>query len=317
MRLAEPWWLLVALLLLMPSARSRAAAPFSHLPLLEVRAPPSWRLRAVKLLPWLRRLWLLLLVVALARPQAIVATTFDDSRGPALMILLDRSGSMGLPAVDAMGQVTTRLDQARRWIDHLLRQDSDPIWSATRVGLIAFATVAEVVCPLSTDRDLIGQAIQQIEIDAIDNRTDIGLALAVAIDRLGAGGGSLHSAQVVLITDGAQRILEGPGPLGGARIAQALGVRIHVVDVGPQSGAETQEQRILRHVAQISGGRYENATTPSTSLTAHIGSLAHVAARPAMQQTWAEMFPILVLAALAVLLVETTLRTTWLRVFPE
>jgi Ca-activated chloride channel family protein len=186
-----------------------------------------------------------------------------------------------------------------------------------RVGLVAFATVADVVCPVTADREVVWQAVEKIQIDAIDNRTDIGLALAVAVERLRAAGVEGESGQIVLITDGAQRILDGPGPIGGARIAQALGVRIHVVDVGPKGISESAEQQVLRQVANISNGRYVRQSDELELLSGAIGLHAENAVRRATQPTWADLFPHVVLAALAIILIETILRARWLRVLPE
>ncbi|MDA8419352.1 MAG: BatA domain-containing protein, partial [Desulfobacteraceae bacterium] len=55
----------------------------------------SWRLRLRRLPGYLRLLALILLIVALARPQAGIEKVRDVSRGVAIEMVVDRSGSMG------------------------------------------------------------------------------------------------------------------------------------------------------------------------------------------------------------------------------
>ena len=323
-RLAEPWYLLLLGLIplaLFAARRHPSALLFSDVGLLAVPVRPSWRTRLRWLPAALRALWLSLLVVALAQPQTPQAASAVCSQGMALMFVIDISGSMAtIESTD--GKVrTTRLDQVKLFVRQLLLDvDERLMRSRDQVGIVAFSRYPQLVCPLTDDQRAALSIMEALLVDRYENRTNIGDALVLAIDRLRRLG--VKEKVMVLCSDGAHNVESGM-PLGEAsRIAEALGIRIHTIGVGSPAttiGADAErDEEALRKTAAIAGGQHLRAdnTRALESLAATIAQLEPSPARVLGYRRYRDLFPQLIVFVLAIWLVETLLRRTWLRVLP-
>lgn len=129
-----------------------------------------------------------LILVALARPQGAARVSGDGPRG-GVLLLVDTSASMR--ATDAGA---SRLAAARRWAQDLVGQ-----MPACRIGLATFAGEAQVLCPPTTDHDVVYALLADLPVDMVaceGTRIPAALRLGQAVVRR-AGGGVL-----VLISDG-------------------------------------------------------------------------------------------------------------------
>jgi Ca-activated chloride channel family protein len=141
------------------------------------------------------------------------------------------------------------------------------------LSLVAFGSEAVTRVPPTTDRDLIVQGVESLEIQLVRDGTDISGAILTSVARL------LESESdprvVVLLTDGAHNGPEIP-PLVTARAAAAVDVRIHAISVlAPDNvnvglagsivrdrfGAE--RATVLQGIADITGGQYFSAAGPA------------------------------------------------------
>jgi Ca-activated chloride channel family protein len=261
MHFENPQFLL--LLLLLPPLllwRRRAAEGslrFGSVALMRGVAP-TWRVRYRPALKLLRALALVLLVLALARPQSGRAEALVPAEGIDIALALDTSGSM---SETLLGE-QTRLDVARSVLADFVRgREND------RLGLVAFRSQSLVVSPLTLDYDALESLVQKVDLDALPDGTAIGLALADSLNLLRDS--RARSRVVILLTDGENNRFE-VEPLQAARIAAALKMRVYTVGVvdtdedRPTFTATNVNEEALERIAETTGGSYYRATSPET-----------------------------------------------------
>jgi Ca-activated chloride channel family protein len=232
-----PWALLSLLLIpivagvtwLLRRRRRRAAVRVTSIAL--VRTALSGRTRWTRLIPTLLlMLGFATLGVGAARPQATVPVASDSTT---IMLAMDVSQSMCSTDVDP-----NRITVAQQAAIAFIRSQA----GGAKIGLVAFAGVAGVQVPPTTDADKL--------IDAINNfstarGTAIGSAILTSIDGIAAvdptvapSGVDVESAQrsgyaadvIVVLTDGANT--QGVEPALAAGAAAVRGVRVFTIGFG-------------------------------------------------------------------------------------
>jgi Ca-activated chloride channel family protein len=117
--------------------------------------PKSFRQRCRFLLPLLRTIAILLLIIVLARPTRQLETQELPSRGIAIAMVLDRSGSMGDMNGRLMynGKLTLRYDIAKDVFERFVRGDGNDLSGRPNdlIGLFTFATYPRTDHPFSLD----------------------------------------------------------------------------------------------------------------------------------------------------------------------
>jgi Ca-activated chloride channel family protein len=274
-------------------------------------------------MPWLRALSLILLVVALARPQAGSARESVSSRGVDVVVALDVSSSMR--ALDF--QPLNRLEVARRTLAEFVERRA-----RDRIGLVVFGSYATTRCPRTLDHELLRSLLERVDFAPEDEGgTAIGMGLATAVQRL--RGSEATSRIVVLLTDG--RNNRGSiGPEAAADAARALGVRVYTIGVGTEGevpvpvqtpvGERFVMQRIdldeelLQSIAGTTGGAYFRVTDPEglRETMATIDELEATEFDSTVRVLYEERFALLLVPALALLVGEWTLGATRLRRIP-
>jgi Ca-activated chloride channel homolog len=231
-------WALASLLLipilcgtlwLLRRRRRRAAVRVTSIAL--VRAALPTRTRWTRLIPTvLLLLGFATLGVGAARPQATVPVA---SNSTTIMLAMDVSGSMCATDVEP-NRLTVAQEAAVTFI-----QSQD---GGTKIGLVAFAGVAGLQVPPTTDKDALIQAIDNF---TTARGTAIGSAILTSIDGIAAlnptvapSGADAESAQrsgyapdvIVVLTDGANT--QGVEPETAAEAAAARGVRVFTIGFG-------------------------------------------------------------------------------------
>jgi Ca-activated chloride channel homolog len=192
-------------------------------------------------------LGLVLLTIALARPQAGRAIIEREQAGRDLQLVIDLSGSMQVDDLtDERGERMDRLgavmEAARRFIGD---RPND------RIGLVFFGDRALSSCPLTYDHETVVQFLERTEKQQrslwnaghdrglLGNATNLGLGLGTALR--GLKDPSSKGRAAILITDGADsRELKGwVDPLEAARHARAMGVKVHGIGVGNPNGSRS------------------------------------------------------------------------------
>jgi len=160
--------------------------------------------------------------VALMRPQWGFHWEEAERSGLDILIALDTSRSML-----AEDMQPTRLAYAKGAVkDFAKRLKGD------RVGLVAFAGRAFLLCPLTTDYSAFIQAVDDLDITTIPRGgTSMVSAISESLKSYGRGGGKYKV--LILLTDGEDH--EGD-PVAVAELAHKQGIIIFCVGIGKESG---------------------------------------------------------------------------------
>lgn len=175
---------------------------------------------------WLS-LSLLLLVVALARPQWGEKDEIIQSEGMDILFLLDLSNSMY-----AEDTPPSRLNRAQNFIKKTLTNLADD-----RVGIIAFAGKAFMTVPLTTDFGYVSEVTDTLDPAAmVAQGTDIAAAIDTAIKAFERSAEDDHkiSRAVILISDGEDF---GPDANAAAKRLKDFGAGFYTLSVGTPEGA--------------------------------------------------------------------------------
>ncbi len=274
-RLATPLALLLVLavitrvVLFVRDRRARFASfRFSSLAL----AGPKLSLRAsTALIPFAAEVIALLLVtIALARPQRVIRAAANDRYGIDIVVALDASGSMA--AEDFRPR--NRFAVAKELIGDFISRRADD-----RIGIVTFGVRAVTRVPVTFDREVARTILNRAEVGENGNGTAIGHAIATCVNRL--RNSSSRSRVIILVTDGVNNA-GSIDPQVAATLAAKYGVKIYAIGVGsegpvplpikrqnPYTGEiETVYQHIrgeideksLREIASTTGGEYFRAT---------------------------------------------------------
>lgn len=271
-RLAYPWLLFfglsVLILLIAWAIRGRRGATLLYSG--EAWAESiggGWR-AALAWLPGLLRVCvLLLLTVAIARPQDSKGEKRTQTEGVALQIVIDRSSSMR-EAIDQYGN-ENRLDAVKRLAADFVSggkksDDTEDLRGrqGDLIGIISFARYADTVCPLVQSYEPLLDQLARIQMVQIreEDGTAIGDALALAAARLKnaeteinaevprnntpSNTGSedardegpvpdfkIASKAIILMTDGIDNASQ-YNTLGVADLCKKWGIKIYAIGIG-------------------------------------------------------------------------------------
>ncbi|WP_371168868.1 vWA domain-containing protein [Aliiroseovarius sp. 2305UL8-7] len=205
---------------------------------------PLWKLLLASLI------WALL-VTAIARPAYVGDEVPLPAEGRDIMMAIDLSGSMDERDFAVNGRATTRLGVVKDAADAFIeRRDGD------RVGLVLFSDRAYLQAPLTFDREVVRDLLDQAQVGLTGQKTAIGDAIAVSMKRLKDR--PEEGRVLVLLTDGANN--EGVmDPIKAAELAEDLGIRIYTIGVGSGYSRDLDEGT-LRQIASTTGGEYFRAT---------------------------------------------------------
>ena len=178
MTFARPWLLL--LLLALPLWwwwRAQRLKRVPGAPMSDVRpaSGPIERLWIARLPVWLRSLCLGAWIVAAAGPRLGSARQELRSEGISIVLAVDISSSMLAEDFSP----ANRLDVARRTATEFVRARA-----SDRIGLVAFAGQALTQVPITTDYQVLEEAIRQLRVGILEDGTAIGTAIATAANRL-------------------------------------------------------------------------------------------------------------------------------------
>ncbi len=323
-----PWLLLGLPLALLPMLFSRPDAALAYT-LQEMPAvAPTLRQRLIWLPGCLRVLGLALLVFAAAGPHWGAVRMTDETRGIAIELVLDRSGSMSLADLDYKTRRVTRLAAVKTIAKEFLLGNGDDLKgrSGDAIGLVSFAAHPQSLSPLvSHNESALSRNIDSIEIaHGMDDATAIGDAVALAASRIRvteeARAIAFRSKIVILLTDGQ----ENAGTLksgDAARMAARWNIRIYAVGIRPMPEGATRENEIgygLDALSSTTGGMAVMAGD-SAGLRRFFAAIDRLEpnAIPATDLNGGLNASTLVLAtALLFVSSEIVLRNTWMRTAP-
>lgn len=228
MSFLDPYFFLLLFLIigfLLISFRKSYARPSLTVGSLELfkKAIPSLRAQASKLPTILKVLALIMMVIALARPQEASTKTKKSVEGIDIMVALDVSDSMLIEDMGSINRMETAKDTLKKFVE---KRNSD------RIGVVIFAGESFTLVPPTLDYPLLLEQVSRITTagDAkIKDGTAIGVALANAAGRLRDS--TAKSRVIIFLTDGENN--SGTiDPETGLEIAKGYGLKIYSIGLG-------------------------------------------------------------------------------------
>lgn len=274
-RLGSPWWLLLAIAvivriaLLVRDRRKRTGAfRFSSLSL--VREGTSFRAALASFPFLLECAAMLLLVLALARPQRVTRMATSDRYGIDIVVCLDSSGSMAAEDFRPRNRFSVAKDLIG---DFIAKRQND------RIGIVTFGVRAVTRVPITFDREIAQAILDKAEVGENGDGTAIGHAIATAVNRLRTS--QSRSRVIILVTDGVNNS-GSIDPLVAAQLAAKFGIKIYTIGVGSEGAVplpikrqnpltgeiETVyttirgelDEKSLAEIARVTGGAFFRAT---------------------------------------------------------
>ena len=222
-------------------------------------------------------LGLMILAIALARPQAVVALPKQEGT---VILAFDVSGSMAADDIKP-----TRMQAAQVAARDFVKRQ--PLFVQT--GVVAFSDTGLSVQVPTNDPSAVLAAINRL---APQSGTSVGQGILASLNAIATGAsggqpaevysnllltptptptpvphGTYTPAVIILLSDGENN--ENPNPLAAAQTAADRGVRIYTVGIGSPTGTtvhingfslHTQlDEATLQQISQITGGTYYNA----------------------------------------------------------
>jgi Ca-activated chloride channel homolog len=198
---------------------------------------PSFKIRLRNKLVYLRILALVLLVIAASRPQSAIEETRIYVEGVDIVLAIDTSTSMYAMDFELDGRRVNRLDAVKRVVSKFIERRTND-----RIGIVAFASYAYTVCPLTLDHVWLEKNLERIHIGMIKDGTAIGSAIAGSLNRLKDT--KAKEKIIILLTDGRNNS-GNISPLVAAETAQALGVKIYTIGAGTKGLAPFPVQDVF------------------------------------------------------------------------
>jgi Ca-activated chloride channel homolog len=212
---------------------------------------------------------LILLFLALARPEATVA---DPRREGTVVLAFDVSSSMG-----ATDLKPTRMDAAKAAARAFIEKQP----SSIRIAVVAFGESGVISQRPTTDRAAALAAVNRLSTQGgtalgrgIQNSLSAIAGRTVQLDDPNASAeapgqdlGYFGSAAVILLSDGENT--DGPEPQAAAELASTAGVRVYPIGLGSTQGsvleidgfqvATALDEQALKQIATTSDGEYFTA----------------------------------------------------------
>jgi Ca-activated chloride channel family protein len=325
-----PWAFL--LLILVPPAlwfrarRDRGGVTYSATSLLK-GSPTSLRARLLWVPLVLRAAALVLIVIAIARPQAGLNPVRNVTEGVAIAMVVDRSGSMNR-TMEFRGDQETKLEVVKAVFSEFLLGNDAELGGRPNdlVGIVAFAGQADTISPLTHSHDALVELLDTLEIvrGYGGGGTAIGDAIALGAARLRTaeqeltddGDGSsftIRSKIMILLTDGEHNAGERT-PGQGVSLADEWGIRIHTIGFGGgRDGAA-----LLEDIAASTGGVFQRAEDEQglRSVYEEIDRLEKTEIEAIEYLSFREYFLPFAIAAAILLALELLLSYTVLRRLP-
>jgi len=204
---------------------------------------------------------LILMCLALARPQSVREKRNIDREGIDIVLSLDLSRSMLQEDFKP-----NRLEAAKKVLVKFVKGRPDD-----RISLVIFGGEAYTKIPLTLDHPMLIDTIQGLQMGDItsSDRTAIGMGMGVALNRL--KNSQSISKVVILLTDG-ENNSGAMSPMAAANIARELGIKVYTVGIGARElivngifggkrveNTELDEDLLVR-IADHTQGNYYRAT---------------------------------------------------------
>lgn len=256
---------------------------------------------------------LILLIVALARPQFGVKEQTLKRQGMEVMIALDVSNSML-----AQDVAPSRLERSKQLLSKIIDGMTED-----KVGLVVFAGDAYTQLPITCDYVSAKMFLSSISPSLVARQgTAIGSAIDLSIKSFGLE--STASRAIILITDGENHEDDA---IGAAKLAKEKGIQVFVLGVGKPEGSPIPlegsmsfrkdkdgnvvvsklNEEMCRQIAQAGGGMYlrvDNTNAAQRTLQQELDKLAKSELETRVYSEYNEQYQSFVIVALILLVIE-------------
>jgi len=284
----------------------------------------SLKVKFFPLLNVLRFTALFMLIVALARPQIIdVSIQTKKSRGIDIVIAVDVSSSM-LAQDLKPNRLEALKEVAKEFVNDRIND---------RIGLVVYAGESYTKTPVTSDKSIIINSINEIIFDGIiEDGTAIGMGLATSVNRL--KNSKAKSKVVILLTDGVNNsgFID---PNTSADLATSFGIKTYTIGLGSNGNARAPialnpdgsfrygltkveiDEQLLKEIALKTGGLYFRATDNEKlkEIYDEINKLEKTEVEELKYSNAKEFYRLFVLGAVILILIEWILKTTFFKSF--
>ncbi len=318
-------WALIAIYYFSKGRRNKNFFRFSSLKTLP--RDKGWRANLLELPAVLQFICLLLLIIALARPQTTRTHTRRSAKGVDIVIVLDTSDSMLIEDMEPNSRIVAAKKVITQFINGLVHD---------RVGLIVFAGESYTRVPLTLDYPVLLSSLKEVQTSHYDPflkpGTAIGVALAGATARLRLS--KAKSKVVIFLTDGENNTgVINPGT--ALDIVKQYNIKVYTIGVGSKKGSLSRiprkmidhrgkvktiyqtvqsqiNEKLLKQIAIETKGEYFRAGNAYTleKIFAHISKLEKSPIDTTKWQEYQDLFPDLLKKALVFYLISLFLMLT-------
>ena len=227
----------------------------------------SFKSKLYPLLNTLRIISIVLVIIALSRPQEISnSSRTKTSSGIDIVIAVDISSSML-----AQDLKPNRLEALKSVASEFINDRIND-----RIGLVIYAGESYTKTPVTSDKEVVINSLTEISFDGIiDDGTAIGMGLATSVNRLKDS--KAKSKVIILLTDGVNNsgFID---PSTAADLASTYGIKTYTIGLGTNGNARAPvalnpngsfrfgitkveiDEDLLNEVADKTGGKYFRAT---------------------------------------------------------
>ena len=274
----------------------------------------------------LRILSVMLLILALARPQEGHKSQEILSVGVDIMLALDTSGSMQALDFIKNEKRDTRLAMVKDVVSKFIQNRPND-----RIGMVVFGSEAYTQCPLTLDQGILQSFLSKLDIGMAGDSTAIGSAVGIAVKRLKDL--ESDSKVIILLTDGRNNAGSLP-PVQAAQTAKAFGIKIHTIGVGTHGKAPFLvnsifgqryvyqevdiDENTLKEISNLTGGQYFRATDLESlkSIYKQIDQMEKSEVKVLDHSEYTELFHYFLIPGILLLLSEIILSNSVLRRIP-
>ncbi len=261
-----------------------------------------------------------LLVVAIANPQ--IGTKLEEVKREGVDIIIALDVSLSMKAEDI---TPNRLEKAKHEIAGLI-----DLMQGDRVGLVAFAGMAHIQCPLTLDYAAAKLFLSMMDTDLIPQP---GTAIGAAIEKTLKGFNQKERKHkvLILITDGEDHETD---PVAAAEEAAKEGVKIYTIGLGSRQGVPIPEydrygnqkgfkkdragnvvttkldEATLQKVAFLTGGKYYISSAGETELNEIFDEISRMEKKELTSRQFSQYedrFQVFIILSIILLLIETFL----------
>lgn len=299
---------------------------------------------------FIRIIAIILIVFAIARLQAGKEIIHDVSKGIAIEMVVDRSGSMQLMK-NIDGNNYNRLEIVKKAFKEFVNGNDKSLKGRFNdlIGMVVFARYADTVCPLTLSHHALNKFIDNVKLVSIQSEdgTSVGDAIALAAARLKTAEETLKkqtgqdkkryeikSKIIILLTDGQDTGIGNRTPIEAAEMAKEWGIKIYSIGMSGRGWFIIREnplfgkQKIpydqpmntsdLEEVARMTGGMFRMAEDIESlrDIYAEIDKMEKSEIESVKYMEYKELFIPFALLGLALLLLEVILSNTLFRRIP-